>query len=726
MHYVITDNYAYQYDEKANDYTHHLNKIPSSLGRKNNSAPSVLAKKSGNDLMKFSWNDIVVEMKEKFPILMIVLCAIMVGATSSYQHILPHLGLIYGIVMKAHNDDLSLVQNMLSVCLFDSVSDQKVYERLSRCGISLCHRQSNANAHKFTIITIKKLVEAIRSGKQIRFIGDNLNFFTNVKYERLRRHGHMHHMFAIAAYIFNREDFTSKSSKPQISLKNLKYEDILLKRHEYISIRALMVRIITPMLSAFMPAFKLLSVAIRKGMPRRNHSKTTVIPLEVLPLNEMSYNDTVQIMLYMKKLAQDVYRQADKPFVNMHVGGDQLTRERFSHAKEMRLRTNFEDESLKSMYPVTTEFFHLLMNYLSKVVYHTLYTEDADEGTLHFAKQKLHRNNVDPNSPDKYNANKELLVSYVTATLLEAAMEYFGMESVESNPTKNLPANDSDHLTPEQALHAGMCSFVDDMILPSFSGKGHRVHSKNETQVCEDVSYVTLSNGSVIKVRKQLREEIVKEEHDRVMNYSMMTLELGMVYLCLLDSIKHKPDRTLMLQIVKMLLPIMKSRNSQAKYPLELLRFLVQQYCLLPEKEAFETFNACFVNTKGYYNSYVPADLQMEWIIRTNKRHLKHMYSNRSEACMQKRSTAIHCVDAIASTYDEESDVKPRSKKNKRASSEEDELILLQVLHQIKPFSFVANRFYRGFKNIEPSMMSNFDGHSFADWFHQKKRSFTP
>ena len=475
MHYVVTNEQSETYDDQTSTFVHRLDHISPSLKRRNNNATSLLAKKTQEDMKSFSWSAVVTEMKQTFPVLLVVLCSIMIGSSGGYETILPQLGMIYGVIMKTRNSDLSLVQNIISVCMFDTVSDKKVYERLNKVGITLSYCRSIAHAQEFSRVTLATLVKAVKDGKYIRFIGDNLNFFTNVKYERLQKHAHMHHMFAIAAYVFNRE-YGHKSNKPEMNVRRMSHNDIALKRAEYINIRSLVIRIITPIISAYMPAFKILSMAIRNGTHEDSrHEKTTIIPLEVLPFNEMSYNDTVQIMVHMKTLAEDIHKQANKPFVNMHVGGDQLTRERFSHAKEIRLRNMFKEERLDKLYPVTIEFFHLMMNYLNKVIYKTLYTEDIDEGTLHSAKQKLSRHNVDPSRQDSYDSNKDLFVSYLTAMMLEAMQEFFGMDSITDTPSKNIPAED-DTLTKEQALYKGMCDFVDCMVLPSFSQNAPAYH----------------------------------------------------------------------------------------------------------------------------------------------------------------------------------------------------------------------------------------------------------
>ena len=85
------------------------------------------------------------------------------------------------------------------------------------------------------------------------------------------------------------------------------------------------------------------------------------------------------------------------------------------------------------------------------------------------------------------------------------------------------------------------------------------------------------------------------------------------------------PDRARLLGVCKMMMTVLKANNTKAKYPLELLCMLVQQYYLLPLQEACQVLQACFVNIKGFKDSHIAADQQMEWIVKINKAHIKQM-----------------------------------------------------------------------------------------------------
>ena len=81
------------------------------------------------------------------------------------------------------------------------------------------------------------LEEAAKNGKQIIFIGDNLNLSIGVVQERRGHHKHMLHMFASAALVSDCFFNDQPTDMPQISLASLKVSDIVLSKQEYGLIR---------------------------------------------------------------------------------------------------------------------------------------------------------------------------------------------------------------------------------------------------------------------------------------------------------------------------------------------------------------------------------------------------------------------------------------------------------------------------------------------------------
>ena len=605
-----------------------------------------------------------------------------------------------------------------------------MYDRLHRLGLCMSYSRSLEVMEVVGGYNASALVDALKNGRYIRFIGDNLNFTVDVHDERLATHKHMVHMFATAALV-SETSFEDVPNVPEIPLQDLNVGHISLSREEYSVIRSDCVHLICNIVADFLPQLSFMSVTDNNRHNVNRPMKTTVIPLEVLPLNEQYYGDDVEILLYYEKLIRQIHNEAGIPLTAEHqyqIGGDQLTRERFSKARFLRLRNAFPEERIDHLSPVTFEFLHLMMNFLTKLIFRRLYGPSVIEvGTLKHAKQRLHRNSVDPEDLKKYDTNKDFFLSFFRVHVVEAVMDFFGMENRHSQPTSHVPPVFDNEVSREAWVHEKVGEIVDKYVFPHWSGNG--VREQNVRQNCRAVNEMVslrLRNGQQVMIGRRIREEThAPVPNDGVKNYAHLTLEVGMLF-AYLQSLIKRPDRARIIGAVKMLLPMMKANKNNAKYPLELLRFIIQQKSLLTQRSAHQVLDACFVNTRGKADSHVPADQQMEWIVKANKKHVKHMYSNKREEFIQKKSMALYGIGMVAQQFDDVSDTLVRAKKHGNKSAITDELTLLDEFERLKPFRHTGGRHHDTFRRITPSMLPILDAQKFRCWIMSKKLSFTP
>ena len=78
-------------------------------------------------------------------------------------------------------------------------------------------------------------------------------------------------------------------------------------------------------------------------------------------------------------------------------------------------------------------------------------------------------------------------------------------------------------------------------------------------------------------------------ENDNINTYSNIVLEIGLIFLNLHDIIRN-PSRVRLLCLMKYMMLVLKGHNNNSKYALEILRFLCQQFAILCEREACESF----------------------------------------------------------------------------------------------------------------------------------------
>jgi hypothetical protein len=168
-------------------------------------------------------------------------------------------------------------------------------------------------------------------------------------------------------------------------------------------------------------------------------SKNAVVTFPVICKNEQKYAEVVDIMDSYEDHIAGIYRKpnTDLDGRKVHIGGDQLTRERFPGTKRVRQQAATERERFVHLSPITFEFFHLQMAFLS-MFYKTLYNEiktARKRETLYAEKIKLGRTHANGNDvKNHYDKCKELGSSVISSHVVVAAMQYFGMKDTGDEP----------------------------------------------------------------------------------------------------------------------------------------------------------------------------------------------------------------------------------------------------------------------------------------------------
>lgn len=85
----------------------------------------------------------------------------------------------------------------------------------------------------------------------------------------------------------------------------------------------------------------------------------------------------------------DIYTEAGIQVDEVHIGGNQLTRERFSGAKRLKTTALTSKEKFHYLTPIIFELFQLQMNFLA-TLFKLLYNKESTKpGTLHAKKSRL-------------------------------------------------------------------------------------------------------------------------------------------------------------------------------------------------------------------------------------------------------------------------------------------------------------------------------------------------
>ena len=253
----------------------------------------------------------------------------------------------------------------------------------------------------------------------------------------------MQNAFGSAVIVQNFDFASLPNIRPQKSYKSVSVEDFIPNNNDMEAIFNSFALIVANIAVKILPYFKEFEDCLKLFVGAK-HVKTlpnTVIPLPVLLKNEQKLNDVVDILDHYEDLLSKCYSNAGLSFtdVTCHIGGDQLTRERFSSAKRLRGHHKDKKQAFAHLSPITFELFHMTMNFM-QIVFNELYStgSSGDIGTLKFMQERLSRSSVNADVSKAYDADKDFLMAVTDIYLAEAVMEHFGLDSYTSKPSKNV------------------------------------------------------------------------------------------------------------------------------------------------------------------------------------------------------------------------------------------------------------------------------------------------
>lgn len=536
-----------------------------------------------------------------------------------------------------------------------------------------------------------ELIDSVKCNKKFRIIGDNVNFHVGVAQVRqnIGKVDRMEHWFGSAAIIQNIDFSYLPDTSPQQDIRQLSCDQFIISDTELNEIVSDLSLLFGRIIVEHFPWLKFAKSAVNEQtyeMPDGMADKNKVIPLPILHKNEQKYADVVDILDSYQELCEQTFATAQKPLHTVHVGGDQLTRERFSGAKALRAAALTPSERLESLNPVTFELFHLQMTVLS-AFYQILYdTQTTEPFSLYCQKVILLRKDADGNDvKNHYDSCKDLAESFIKAFVAEAFCEYIGLPDTDLVPD-NIPD------------YVNMSS------------------DEIRSWLAEQISPIV---NSVMTATRNFLSGIETSQNDTINSYGKIVVEIGLIYLHLNDIVR-RPNRERLLRLMKYLLLMLKGHNNRSKYALEILRLLSQQYALLSERCANEAIYGMFVNTG---KSIIPADLQMEYLVKVTKGHLRSMCSNVTDASLKMRSSSFYGIKEIAGHFDNETSTVTRAKKHKKLSAVEDEKKIIDCLRTIRPFLEVPGRKVNSIKKSPKNPITKLVMNDLLQWMEYHKVS---
>lgn len=547
----------------------------------------------------------------------------------------------------------------------------------------------------------------LKDGKRYRLIGDNVNFQVGKKFQRSNdKNNQQYHWFASCAVIQNCE-FEQYSDASQGPVRELNMTHILPSDSDIAALKTNYSCHIAKVAQELIPALSFLTATdFRPEYPDIIQKKNGSILLPVQPLNEQYYTDVVKILDSYQEFVTEINEKSEISFNSIQIGGDQLTRERFSGAKTLRSGAYTAKERFKNLYPISFELFHTSMNFLD-LMFKILFNKKVfEKGTLNGEKIKINRSSVHEDVKNHYDDDKDFIVSFVKSYIAAALMEYFGMQDMDSPLTKHKPPSDPSELKKWQ--DDVLANFLDEYIFQ----KHQQINCTKKTL------NLKLPDGTQIQIHIPLsNQQTVRSQNngDDVYNYGVLVMELGLMFLEFQEVCKT-PDRARLMTVLKCMMMMFKTVNNNSKYALEILRFLCFHQSSYSLQTSYQSIHGLFVNTQGRLDSSIPADLHMEHMVQKTKSMLKSLGSNKTPEIIMKRSKALAGMDAISHQYDTDTSVILRSHRHKLKSAKDDELKMMQDICEVHPFKHTPGRSFEFFKGLTSPLLFSVDAEKYKAW----------
>ena len=264
---------------------------------------------------------------------------------------------------------------------------------------------------------------------------------------------------------------------------------------------------------------------------------------------------------------------------------------------------------------------------------------------MYAARNFFKAHNVSSHPMKDVNGSVEFLSKYTDSLIVCAVLEHFGMDDVDSEPTKNV--YDKDTMEPTEYVRKQLNLIVDTFAIhegPDFTAEPSKLvcpHCKKEYLQLQGLRkhMKNKHNSSGTAVESSTGKE------DSIFNYSCAALSMCLLWKDFEDARKHGDgERTI--RLYKFLMLYFKLAN-KTKYTYHSLRLLAQVKCILSPRLSHQLiWNRC-VNNVGHEDTNSEVDRENEHHNRVFKCECGHFHGKISDASVGRISHSAQACEGL-------------------------------------------------------------------------------
>lgn len=207
---------------------------------------------------------------------------------------------------------------------------------------------------------------------------------------------------------------------------------------------------------------------------------------------------------------------------------------------------------------------------------------------------------------------------------------------------------------------------------------------------------------------------------DDMFNYQCNLLDNGLLYINFVDALAEGDGDRIVRSWKFMLLQFYAQKKM--KYAVEAQYLLLQQYCLLSQRDAYIKRWNRSTNNKGGAGKNVPLDLDLEHDNNYLKESIRKLGPNLSEASVQRCAKILKFAREKVEVVTRECQVMKKSGKHFIQSSKKDLAKIVNNSVEKKAFLKQPGRYYKHFHNIQSHPVNGNNLSGLCTWITNHKK----
>eukprot|EP00057_Strongylocentrotus_purpuratus_P018700 XP_011673174.1 PREDICTED: uncharacterized protein LOC105442605 [Strongylocentrotus purpuratus] len=723
---------------------------------------SAFRESSLSDLKNFNIKQQATELKSKAPTLLSVLEAATEtprrdrNVEKTKESVLPRVVSAASVLLNTRSQNMNAHQVLNSLTLKAGCSKKSTFSRMQSKGLCASYtttlikqvecgsnfddevkkwaEEAHQNNEKEKELAkeggeMVEIYNRSRTDKGYTLVMDNVDMVVHARHPTRDNYGKDYHMVQMIAYQNRVTAFHLSNAPPTRSVDSVDSLEFLPTAQENLILRRDWMILAARMISQHIPALKEMMNVFPSEITHEHMAemskKSKVVNLGVLNENE---NTTDGILKIMHHMHQYVPGHSSEQPTTIISAGDLLTCERESNCIEEQRNSSTPSQRLEGLMPVIADF-HALANFY-QVIWKSLYdaSSAADKGTLYSARNYLEARGVTTNPMKNINAAADLIEKYATALVLAAAMDYFGLDSLDAEPTKHT-FNLEEHHDFKQYAEKEMESFICHYMIPS----SEEVKLDEQSWVCSDCNKKYATRKGLVNHGKRAHSGMKaasasacgpqhQGNHDGVLNYSRCALGMCMVALDFNDA-RQMGDGGRIIRLYKILLLHCKAAQ-KPKYSFNILRLLAQVQCFLSPRLSYELVWNRFINTKGKAKCNVEPDRVLEHHNGVFKEQAHGFRGKITQKSVDRVSRSAQAVNSVLTNVDRQLEVKRPSAK-RQSTGANDVASLAVELHQEQLFRECPGRRHSAFPNFPVTLLGTLEVPDLHRWISTTLRTLS-